>query len=116
MVKATLREPQVSGYHRGQRRRVIETPFRPVAPYIAFYGGNLSQAGLLPVREIKGPNKAPNHIASPHKRTPGLPTLVLPLRWNTCRVAEPPYYSRLTRNGCSSQAMCLDRHGYKPVR
>jgi hypothetical protein len=114
MVKATLLKPQVSGSYLGQRRRIIETPFRPVAPY-KVSAEQLSQAGLLSVREMKGPNRGPNHTVSPHKRTSGLPKLVIPWSWNTCKVAEPPYYSRLARNGCSRQAPSLYRYGHKPV-
>ena len=75
MAKATLLEPQSQRpKNRRHGRRVAEKPVRDierirpssVEPYYP---------GVLPMREVKGTNVAPNHVVSPHDVNAGSPKL-----------------------------------------
>ena len=113
MVKAKPLKTWSQGIIGNGGERVVVKPSRFVASYVAFYDLQLSQTGLLSIREIKGPNGTPNHVDSSRNRTPGLPKQVARFGSGTCKATERPYYSRLACNGFSRQATSLYRHGHK---
>ena len=76
MAKATLLEPQSQRpKNRGHERRVAEKlvwNIRQIRPSLA----EPYCSSVLPMREIKGTNVAPNHVDSPHVVNAGSPKLV----------------------------------------